>query len=191
MKTQSLVPKYVEAFFPFLAKNKNRENELEQLKAIANLFEAIPLFRKIFSSPLLKSETKQNILNKLFNTGVENEVLIFIEFLNKRNRLNLLPQIVKQLSQKDEEQKGFHTVKVVSTEKMDEENRRRLQEQLEKTFEKKFQLIEQIDPRILGGMVLEFSDNKILDHSVKNRLERLKIYLRSTKLKGNDYAIQS
>ncbi len=97
------------------------------------------------------------------------ELLAIIETMSKRDQLDLLPKmatVFKAIAEEDEDVVG---VTVTTAIPLDDELRQTITEKCEKDFGRKVFLIEQVDPSIIGGIVLEARGER-RDISVKTQL---------------------
>ena len=97
------------------------------------------------------------------------ELLSIIETMSKRDQLDLLPKVAtvfKGIAEEDEDVVG---VAVTTAIPLDDELRQTITEKCEKDFGRKVFLIEQVDPSIIGGIVLEARGER-RDISVKTQL---------------------
>ena len=97
------------------------------------------------------------------------ELLAIIETMSKRDQLDLLPKVAtvfKDIAEEDEDVVG---VTVTTAIPLDDELRQTITEKCEKDYGRKVFLIEQVDPSIIGGIVLEARGER-RDISVKTQL---------------------
>lgn len=97
------------------------------------------------------------------------EIIAVLDTMSKRDQLDLLPQVAavfKDIAEEDEDVVG---VAVTTAVPLDDELRQTITKKCEKDFGRKVFLIEQVDPSIVGGFVLE-ARGKRRDVSVKTQL---------------------
>lgn len=181
MKARSLCMRYADVLFFFASKKKEWEDYLFQLEEIAKLSEGSIYLQKAFMSPLISGQAKAKVLERLFKGKIKEEVLLFLEILAKRKRFSLLPHIIEQFALKVKKQKGILPVKLITAQKIDPEDKSLLQKKLQAEYNKQIELSEEQSRQVIGGMILVFPDHKILDQSLKARLEHLRMHLRKGK----------
>lgn len=96
----------------------------------------------------------------------------FIKFLRASGKLELLPQILELLEKEAKKIKGENTAVVTSAKPLDEEELREIEKHLIYLFGRKLAIINQVDPTVIGGFVIQVSD-KVVDLSLNNYLESL------------------
>ena len=97
------------------------------------------------------------------------EVIAVLDTMSKRDQLDLLPQVAavfKDIAEEDEDVVG---VTVTTAVPLDDELRQTITQKCEKDFGRKVFLIEEVDPSIVGGLVLEARGER-RDISVKTQL---------------------
>lgn len=100
----------------------------------------------------------------------------FINLLIKNNALKLGPKIIDYLDQFVKKEEGIVDLKIISAQKLDAmtiSKIERLAPFLVGREIKKIKIMEEIDPNLIGGIILK-CDDLIFDNSVKNRLIILK-----------------
>ncbi len=101
--------------------------------------------------------------------GASPELMSVIDTLSKRDQLDLLPKVAavfKAIAEEDEDVVGVTVTTAVA---LDDELRQAITAKCEKDFGRKVFLIEQVDPSIIGGIVLEARGER-RDISVKTQL---------------------
>ena len=97
------------------------------------------------------------------------ELLAIISTMSKRDQLDLLPKVAavfKDIAEEDEDVVGVTVTTAVA---LDDELRQTIIAKCEKDYGRKVFLIEQVDPSIIGGIVLEARGER-RDISVKTQL---------------------
>ena len=125
-----------------------------------------------FFSPYFSTEEKKNGLERAV-TGAEPALMNFLEALIERHRMPAIFRIRARYEVLWDEERDLLPVEVTSAVELDtstvSEIGKRIGEQTKRTV----QLSSQVDPDILGGIVLRVG-NVILDASIRNRLEQLR-----------------
>jgi F-type H+-transporting ATPase subunit delta len=71
------------------------------------------------------------------------------------------------------EDQGILQARVITARALDPVFKNRLKEELEKSTNKKIEMILKIDPQIIGGIIVILG-NKIIDRSIRHQLDELK-----------------
>ena len=97
------------------------------------------------------------------------EVLAVLSALVERGQLDLLPQVAEAYHAMTEEDDDIVGVTVTTAVPLDDDLRAQIRERLQRDFGQEVFLIEQVDPSIIGGIVLEARGQR-RDISVKTQL---------------------
>lgn len=149
------------------------EAELENLsKALKNL----PALEKTLSNPHFKTEQKRKFLQKLYQERKEpfyETLLDFFTLLFEKNRFELIHEIAVSFKRIADEAQGQGTAEIRSAVALDAAREAQIVSRLEKIAGYKIQVKKEIDPALVGGVVVKIK-NKIIDGSVKNQIDGLK-----------------
>ena len=97
------------------------------------------------------------------------EIIAVLDTMSKRDQLDLLPKVAAAFKYVAEEDEDVVGVTVTTAIPLDDELRQTITKKCEQDFGRKVFLIEQVDPSIVGGLVLE-ARGKRRDISVKTQL---------------------
>lgn len=113
---------------------------------------------------LIEGKTEKEISDVLKN---------FFELLKKNNVLSKLDAILKEFSDIWNKNKGVVETTVTTAKELDRVNKKSIIEYIKKvTKASDVVLEEKVDKNVLGGVVLKYGD-KIVDNSLKGRVESL------------------
>ncbi len=129
--------------------------------------------RSQVEDPGLEPATKAALLAGLFPEGSSSEIGNFINVLLTHNDLGYLDEILVLLSTViREEAGGPQRALITSAVPLTEDEQERLRTRLIQQFGSNLQFIFQVDPEILGGLIVQVGD-KLIDDSVRSRLGAL------------------
>jgi len=151
-----------------------------QLSAVADSMAQISVtcrnskdLRNALSSPIINPVQKQNALLTVFKSSHQ-LVLNFIKLVCSKNRENILPEIADCFLDLYRKNQGIEKVSVQSAAALNESDKTSIQQYVQKiTGAKSVELHTEINPSVIGGMVIKFGDN-LLDSSVAAKLRKLK-----------------
>lgn len=143
--------------------------ELDELQAYAG---GHADFAAFLASPAVDAEARRDVLEKLFRRRLSDLALDALQIVNRKGRLSLLPAIVAAYRAALDERRGRLEVRVVSAVPLTEDQRRRLTAAVARHTGREARLREEVDPALLGGVVLRIGDRKV-DSSVATRLATL------------------
>jgi F-type H+-transporting ATPase subunit delta len=132
-------------------------------------------FGLMLKSPVIRHETKSEILKKIFNGKVNPLTLAIIEIVTRKNREPLLAAIADEFHNAYNEERGIGQASVTTTFPMDKDLRAEIETIVKKLSNKKtVEIDEKIDHDLIGGFVLNVGDQQI-DASIRSKLKSLKL----------------
>jgi len=146
----------------------------EQLEAIGAAL-ADPVAARAFTSPVIPEERKESMLLSAF-PNMPPRVQNFIILLARQGRLGLLPDIVNTFRALLNDHRGVQVVEVTTAEPLDQAGRELVANQLARYLNAQVTIEARVDPEIIGGVIARIGD-RVLDGSVRGRLDRLRVAL--------------
>ena len=163
---------YAEALFDS-AKGAGKLDAIkEQLDQFADALSSDRELQLFFFSPYFSSNEKKEGLRKAID-GADPELLNFLELLCEKHRMPVTFRIRDRFDHLWDEENKRLEVTVTSAVELDPELVQRIGSEIEKQTGQTVELESVVDADILGGLVLRVG-NKVLDASVRNRLDRLR-----------------
>ena len=157
-----------------IAKEKNTLDEISNdVKLILNTLKDNKDLKIALKSPIIKEVDKLSVLKEIFENRVSKESMQFIEFVLKKNRIEVLYDISKRFLELVDEIQGYVEVQVSSIDVLNENQKESLKKKLEVLTNKKVRLSYIIDKNLIGGFKARVKD-KVYDASVKYQLENLR-----------------
>jgi F-type H+-transporting ATPase subunit delta len=171
---QRVARTYAEAFLNAAAKQGQADAGLEELDFLVDeLFKADPQFEDFLSSGAIGRDRKAQVLRSVFESRASALVYNFLQVLNTHERLDLLRPIRAQAHELQDERAGRMRVDVRSAAALPDDQRERLRQELRDTFRREPILEMQVDPDLLGGLVVRVGD-WLYDASVRTQLETIR-----------------
>ena len=125
-----------------------------------------------FFSPYFSTEEKKDGLQRLID-GADPAFMSFLEALVERHRMPVIFRIRARYEQYWEDEHQLLPVQVTSAVALDESVVQNIGERIGEETGRTVELSSNVDPDILGGIVLRVG-NFILDASIRNRLNQLR-----------------
>ena len=113
---------------------------------------------------------------KGFSTSLKNTIQTIIE----NGRASLLDQTAKKFIDVYYKKKNISQVSVQTAIKLSDTQQKKLEASLVRHLGKKVVVNYKINPEILGGLLIE-CDSKLIDDSIKGKLDRIKLMMKGTK----------
>lgn len=152
---------------------------LEELRGITKLLEAYPDYRKLLESPSVALDAKKNSLQEAFTGRLHPYILNFLMLVTEKGRIGAIAEMeeaCKELYYCDE---GICEAVAVTAVPLSAKMLQVLQIKLETTTGKTVILRNEIDPKIIGGILVRIGNDQ-LDATVKTCFEELARQLRQT-----------
>jgi F-type H+-transporting ATPase subunit delta len=144
----------------------------EQLGEIADAVAESHDLQVFLFSPYFSTEEKISGLRKAI-TDADETVVNFLELLIEKHRMPAIFRIRREFDALWEEENKLLPVSVTSAIELDENTVQQIGDAIGKQTGRRIELTSEVDPDILGGIVLRVG-NSILDASIRNRLEKLR-----------------
>lgn len=144
---------------------------LHRLAEAASHPEVAPLLR----DPALPAAAKRGVLEALVKR-MPKELRRLIALLAGRDKLALLPEIDRQLSEMIQRDADTVEVELIAATRLPASLRERIAAALEPVVGRKLKISVRQDERIIGGFIVNIGDRRI-DHSIRTRLHGMRAAL--------------
>ena len=184
--TRSVARVYAESLYRVAAGQKQEAEILAELEALQGmLMQADPRVRHYVTSSSLGRDRRKAVFSAF--EGRASDILVnFLYVLNEHDRLDALMAVIIAYQDLYDQKAGRMRVAVRSAVALSDQQMERLREQLRTAFGREPIVHSEVDPELLGGLVVEV-DGWLYDNSVRNRLRTLRNQISE---KGS-YEIQS
>ncbi|KAJ1953945.1 F1 complex, OSCP/delta subunit of ATPase [Linderina pennispora] len=166
--------KYATALFQAAAKTNELTAVESDLTKIEQVIAKEPRVEELLGSPLLNKAAKEQLIESL---GKKSAITTnFFQTLAENNRLNETRGVIAAYKSLMEAQRGVVSVTVTSAKELGAKELKQVKDNLTKgglikNF-KEVNVVNKVNPSLMGGMVVEFGDFTI-DMSVSSRLAKL------------------
>ena len=145
----------------------------DEYKAISKVFKENPSLKKLFSVPTISAFQKRSVAKKVFEGRISKELLNFIYILIDKRRIGAWENIGHYYEKLILENDGYAKGIIYSASPLDKKRIEALEKKSEEAIGKKLKLENRIDKSLIGGVRI-YVDGKLIDASVKTRLENMK-----------------
>jgi F-type H+-transporting ATPase subunit delta len=179
MDTGRISTRYAKALYAYAAELKEEDVLFEKMKMLTGNFAAHQSLQKVMENPTVSSEDKQKLLTTAGGNSVCKSYNSLLDLLTKNRRESYAQMIALSYQKIYKKAKGIVTAKLTTVNPADEKVMQKLQTLI--AGEKyKVDFITHINPKIIGGFVLDVDFNQ-LDASVKSQLSKIKMQLTEEK----------
>ena len=172
MARKSAARRYAEAAFEVAMRDDAVDawrNELDTAAAVV----ADERVGRALANPSIPLETRMDVSRTTFGSLVGPKVLNLIDLMLRRGRIEELPRLAAEFRRLDDQRQSITRATVISASPLTSDEVGALTERLEQSAGGRVALDTEVDPRLLGGLVVRLGD-RLIDGSVRSRLERLR-----------------
>jgi F-type H+-transporting ATPase subunit delta len=156
-----------------VAREQGKLDEIrEQLGQFADALTSDHDLQVFFFSPYFSTKEKEEGLDRALD-GADPVLVNFLKLLIENHRMPVIFRVRRDFDALWEEENRLLPVSVTSAVELDKDTVRQIGDRIAQQTGRKVQLSANVDPDILGGMVVRVG-NQVLDASVRNRLEQLR-----------------
>jgi F-type H+-transporting ATPase subunit delta len=162
--------RYGKSLLQLATESKSEDRVFQEMISLGELVAESDDLKSLLQSPIIKANDKKAILAKVLKdfSSLTNK---FVALLVDKGRENSLSPISQNYIQRYREMKGMAIATVRSAVKLDDKTLSKVEKYLKSMLGKEdIDLTNEIDPDVLGGMVIQFED-KVLDLSVARELK--------------------
>lgn len=172
---------YGEALYSLAREEGLSQVILQQLKTLDGCFSQESDFLRLLAAPNLPKAERCQILDDCFRSQVEPYVLNFLKILTEKSYMRHFSDCVTAYRDLYNRDNGILPVTAVTAVAMTDGQMVRLTDRLHQITGKHIELVNRIDPTILGGVRLDY-DGKRVDDTVSHRLDMVRSMLSNTVL---------
>lgn len=163
---------YAEAILNLAEESGQGDALLEELQQVVALLDGKPEVDQFFSSPLVDEGARARVIDKMFRGRSSDLLTDSLQVINRKGRLGMLRAIVEAYRLAYRDKRGLVDVHVRTAVPLTDALRARLTAAIAASVGKQPNLVERVDPSLIGGLVVEVAGQKI-DASVATRLHGL------------------
>lgn len=173
---------YGQALFELSVEENKVDTYAEQISDVRTLFVSNPDLMKLLTHPQIQSEQKIEVIQKCFESQVDDQIESFMEIIIKAGRQAEMIKIFDYFLKQIKAYKHIGTAYVTSAKELTERQKLAIETRLlELTDFISFEMVYQTDPSLIGGMIIRIGD-KVVDSSIKTKLENMSKELLSIQL---------
>jgi F-type H+-transporting ATPase subunit delta len=163
---------YARALFEVAQEHDVLDDIHEQLDQFTDAVDRSRELQVFFFSPYFSSQEKRDGISRVLE-GADERFVRFLELLAERHRMPVVFRIRRAFDARWAEERRLLEVTVTSAIELDEDTVEGIGRRIEEGTGRRVELTRVVDPDVLGGLVLRVG-NRVMDASVRNRLERLR-----------------
>lgn len=174
MSVTRIAVRYARSLLDLAIEQDKLDRVREDISVLSAALEVRDLYL-LMKSPIVHGSSKKQVLDRLFSDRFDPLTKAFIDIIIRKSREPLLPEIVSGFVGLYKEYKDIATVRLTTAREVPEGILEEIRQKVGSSAVTRanVDLETKIDPKIIGGFVLEF-DDKLYNASVAYRLEQMR-----------------
>ena len=179
---------YGDALFSVATESGKMDSFLESAKGVREAFSENEDLVKLMNHPKVTKEEKAGILENCFKGRIEDELLGTMLLMVTKDRFFEIDEVLSYFITRVKEYNNIGLATVTSAKALSDSQKEKIKKRLlETTDYKEFEIVYKEDPSLIGGLVIRIKD-RVVDSSIKTKIEKLSRNLSETKLKAGESA---
>lgn len=172
MIEKAVARRYARGLFD-VAREQNQVDEVaSDLQEVVATLRQEPELQRLLERQRVSTRSKKDLLSKLWQERVCRLVYCFLELLIDKHRERYLEAILEVYLDLVRDLKNITVAEIRTAFPLDPQREAALQQALEVMTGKKIELRLNVDPELIGGIIIKIGD-RVYDGSVKKRLQAL------------------
>ncbi len=155
----------------------------EELRFLSDLVQENNDLKLFLDSPSISKESKKDFVKKVFTDNISEHIVHVLYVLIDNDRQSVIPEIyITAVSLIDEIKNRLHVTITVS-EDLDNDSEDKILGELKEKYKKDIILHKEINPEILGGIIIRIGD-LVIDGSLRKDLKNIEHNLIHSKIRS-------
>jgi F-type H+-transporting ATPase subunit delta len=178
-QTSGLTGRYAKALYELADEKKSISKIVKDFEDLKSLLETNVEFLSLVTSPAISKNNKRASFSTILKKAKANSLTIqFCGTLADNGRLNLIMEIIDVFISKVLINNGEVQAEVTSSIALDKSQRQEVENSISEVVGgKKISLLMNVDETLTGGLIVKIG-SKMIDSSIKTKLNRLEIAMR-------------
>jgi len=172
MANETLARRYAQAVFDLAQEQSSVDAVGGELATLRDAILTDAQTRAFFIAPIIDRKVKERALTAAFAGKTQELALHTVLLLVRKRREPLLAEVVRQYQQLEMTARGAQPLTVTSALQLTPHQLNELVGDLERRYGTRFEVAQQVDPNLIGGVRIMMGDRRI-DGSVAGRLDEL------------------
>ena len=171
MAVAASAKRYAQAVFAIAREQDSYDQWLADLSALAQLA-GDPGFKLIMESPRIPLDKKAEVLQERL-PAIAPLAMKLAQLLIVKRRVEIIPGLLETYRGMLDARRGIEHVRAITAVPLEQAEQEALVKQIGERIGKEIVLTTEVDPSIIGGMILRIGD-KLVEGSARGRLESLR-----------------
>ena len=164
--------RYAKSILDLAAERGELESVRADMEHIQGTINRSRDFRRFLQSPVINPGKKIKVLNEVFAGQLSELTFQFINIITKKGREGDLDAITEGFMQQYRAKMGIAEATVTTAFELGDAQREQIRAKLKEATGKEIQIVEKVDPSIIGGMKLRVAD-KEYNGSISYQLQQM------------------
>jgi len=174
MKGTIVASRYAKSLLELSIENNNLDKINEDMVQLSEICKESKDLTNLLSNPVVNSDKKNNVFDKLFKGKIDDLSLSFIHLITKNKRENILPNIAHSFNELYKEHKHILDVELISAIPLEDATKSKVIDKVKAKYDGfTINLIEKTDTSLIGGFIVKIKDMQI-DASISSQITNLK-----------------
>ncbi len=173
--------KYVVALFDVACEKDILDEVYDDFTSFIDILKGEKKFFDLLMTPSIGIDEKKAILDRIFSKEMNTYLKNLLNILLDKNRFDFVQDVYQDFRKTYFDNKNMVEALVLTVHPINDHLQAELKEKLERRFDKKVKLKNQIDPSILGGVVV-YVGEQVIDGSVRKQLSEIKANMNNIRL---------
>ena len=164
---------YALALYELSKENSELDKIENEMKSFGQLLRESPDFKEMILSPTISKDDKKNVIFAITEkNNFSQNLKKFLGFVALKNRLFYINNIIESFLNLVSNNKGELKAKLISSKKLSENEKKKIQIDLSKDFKSSLNLEYKHDPDLIAGLIIQIG-SIMIDTSVKTKLKKI------------------
>jgi F-type H+-transporting ATPase subunit delta len=168
-----LAKRYAKSLLELGIENQAVDQIYADMKLVLDTVRSNKQLAVFFKSPIINTDKKEAVLHGLFENKMHKITLAFLDIIVRKKREYYVDDIASSFIELYKAHKNEQTAYLTTAVKIDDTIRKQMYDLIAKTTRDKIELVEKVDPSIIGGFILRWGDHQV-DTSVTKKLHDLR-----------------
>ena len=182
MSISAIRVRYAKAFFLLAKENKMLGTLKTDIQKVFDVCTQSSDFINLLESPVVKTSKKTELITKIFKSEINTLTLNFLLLITNNKRESYIPGICRNFLELTRKDQNIKSAVIVTASEIDIKTINKIKALLEKEFNATVELNCNVEPEIIGGLILRV-DDKRYDSSVATQLKKIKQLFLETEIK--------
>lgn len=173
MKGVKAASRYAKSLLSLAIEQKSLDAAYNDMKLIDDTCDQSRELQALLKSPVIKADKKQAIMTALFGSKLSPITAGFMKLIIQHRREDILHEIADSFVKQYKAHKNIGVAEIITASPLKADAKAKILEQLRKQEGREMEIIEKVDPSLIGGLIVRIGD-KQFDGSISRKLNDLK-----------------